>query len=439
MKKTYSYRKEKKQNPFVGLTSFQHFNNGELYSDLVVLPENNLTETEHVECYPIPDYVSQKGRAQGYYPDCSVAYFRVLWKEFEPEEEKYNYSLIEDLLKKARESSQSLMLRIMPHSTRESDDVPQWLKYRIPCPSRPAGKRVKDSPRDKMFLFYFGRAIRALGEAFDGDETLSMLDVSLPGAWGEGCDIAYFEKDELLDFAAIYTDVFKNTLLIGQIGAPWLVKALGKSGSVGWRADCIGPDHTYKMMLPLTEELCEVWKSGHVSFESYWWLGEWERKGWDVDALLKRMLDWHVSTFNAKSLPIPNRWREKIDDFVSKMGYHFVIKQASVQDSVSAGSSLKLSLTVENRGVAPIYRKLPLYIKIKGESEALIKTEVDITRWLPGEHEEGIELQIPVDMAAGSYSILAGIGAGALPRVYFATDARQDENFAELFKISVTE
>jgi len=242
-----------------------------------------------------------------------------------------------------------------------------------------------------------------------------------------------------LDFAAIYTDVFKNTLLIGQIGAPWLVKALGKSGSVGWRADCIGPDHTYKMMLPLTEELCEVWKSGHVSFESYWWLGEWERKGWDVDALLKRMLDWHVSTFNAKSLPIPNRWREKIDDFVSKMGYHFVIKEASVQDSVSAGSSLKLSLTVENRGVAPIYRKLPLYIKIKGESEALIKTEVDITRWLPGEHEEGIELQIPVDMAAGSYSILAGIGAGALPRVYFATDARQDENFAELFKISVTE
>ena len=42
----YQYQREKKQNPYIGFTSFQHFRNDELYSDLVVKPENNMTETE---------------------------------------------------------------------------------------------------------------------------------------------------------------------------------------------------------------------------------------------------------------------------------------------------------------------------------------------------------------------------------------------------------
>ena len=59
MIKKYTYQKEKKQNPYIGFTSFQHFRRDELYSDLVVKPENNFTETEHVECYPVPDYVEE--------------------------------------------------------------------------------------------------------------------------------------------------------------------------------------------------------------------------------------------------------------------------------------------------------------------------------------------------------------------------------------------
>ena len=94
MKKSFAYKRECKQNPYIGFTSFQHFRNDELYSDLIVKPENNMTETEHVECYPVPDYVEEKGRAQGYYPDSSVVYIRILWKEFEPRECEYNYAFI---------------------------------------------------------------------------------------------------------------------------------------------------------------------------------------------------------------------------------------------------------------------------------------------------------------------------------------------------------
>ena len=254
MKKFFKYQREKKQNPYIGFTSFQHFRNDELYSDLIVRPENNMTETEHVECYPVPDYVEEKGRAQGYYPDCSVVYIRILWKEFEPKEYEYNYAFIEDILDKAQKNNQTVMFRLLQHSTRESDDVPDWLKTKISCPARPKGKRVKDCPSDPKFLEYFGRAVRAFGERFDSNPTLAFVDVSLPGAWGEGSHVDLFTNEQLEKFVDIYTDVFKNTLLIGQTCIPWLVKNSNEKTSMGWRADCIGkPNLTYEM-LPLKAE-----------------------------------------------------------------------------------------------------------------------------------------------------------------------------------------
>ena len=57
-----------------------------MYSDIVVKPENKMTETERVECYPISPDAEENGRNEGYYPDSTVAYIRILWKEYEPEQ-----------------------------------------------------------------------------------------------------------------------------------------------------------------------------------------------------------------------------------------------------------------------------------------------------------------------------------------------------------------
>ena len=137
------------QNPYIGFTSFQHFRNDRLYSDIVVDPARKGIETENVECYPIPDYVEQNGWEQGFYPDSTIAYIRILWKEFEPKRGEYHYEVIEEILNRARACGQTVMFRLMPHSTRACDDVPDWLKEMIPCPERPEGKRVKASPAEK--------------------------------------------------------------------------------------------------------------------------------------------------------------------------------------------------------------------------------------------------------------------------------------------------
>ncbi len=131
----FSSAPEAGQNPYMGIMSFQHFRGEKMYSDIVVLPENKLTETERVEVYPPSPDAEEKGREQGYYPDTSIAYIRILWKEFEPRQGEYNYAFVDRIIEEARAHNQSLIFRLMPHSTRAEDDVPDWLKELIPCPA----------------------------------------------------------------------------------------------------------------------------------------------------------------------------------------------------------------------------------------------------------------------------------------------------------------
>ncbi len=438
MKKTFGYKRESKQNPYIGFTSFQHFRNDELYSDLIVRPENNMTETEHVECYPVPDYVEEKGRAQGYYPDCSVVYIRILWKEFEPKQGEFNYAFIDDILRLARENDQTVMFRLMQHSTRESDDVPDWVKEEIECPARPEGMRVKDSPSDPKFLDLFGNAIRKLGERFDADPTLAFMDVSLPGAWGEGCCVDMFTQEQIKKFVDIYTDTFKNTVLIGQV-VPWVVHYMNENANVGWRADCIGrPNLTFERVPSQAAQMPDIWKKGHISFESYWWLGEWKRQGWDLDSTMQLLLDLHASAFNAKSLPIPFEWKDKVDSYIAKMGYHYVIDSVEAEEKAKAGGKLSFALTVDNVGVAPMYHKLPFTVKLKkGDAEKVFQTKVDSRNWAIGKTTENIAIDLPCCMEKGEYLLEICLGGGEYPTVCFACDAKEDGDYTVLTGVEI--
>ncbi len=436
---TFQYAKESKQNPYIGFTSFQHFRTDPLYSDLVVRPENNMTETEHVECYPIPTYVEENGRAEGYYPDTSVAYIRVLWKEFEPNRGEYNFSFLEEILQKAAESRQTVMFRLMPHSTRESDDVPDWVKTIVDCPPRLQGQRIKTSPTDPKFLDLFGNAIRKIGERFDADPTLAFVDVSFPGAWGEGSSVELFSEEILKCYLDIYTQAFPHTALIGQISAPELTNYMNQNLPVGWRADCIGNPWQMENYVPqYSEPMKALWKTGHVSMESYWWLGEWKRKGWDLDSIIDATLSWHISTFNAKSLPIPREWQEKIDAWVAKMGYHFVIDQVTYPEAATVGASLSVQLTVTNVGVAPIYHRLPLRIRLKSKTaECIFTTDVDITKWIEGSYTETMTIDLPAALAHDTYTLQLGMGGEGTPTAVFATTAEQDGDWSVIGEIII--
>ena len=344
-----------------------------------------------------------------------------------------------DILKKAKEHNQLLLFRLMAHSTRARDDVPDWLKEIIPCPERPDGKRVKDSPTDPLFLKLFAQAVRKLGERFDDDPIFDAIDISLPGSWGEGHKLELYPDEDIRMLIDTYTDVFKKTQMIGQLARPEMIEYASKNLPVGWRGDGLGhPNHTKNIYPPRIEEMKDRWKIAPVSFEAYWWLGEWKRQGWDIDEIIEKTLEWHISSFNAKSIPIPYEWEDKVNYWISKMGYHFMIKEFAYPEIGAAGDELQLKLTVDNIGVAPIYKQLPLMVRLKSSEKSYeFKTDVDIKTWMPGETENKFSVILPDDVASGEYDIEIGIFNEYIPMVYFCTDADQDAPYYVVGNITI--
>ena len=428
-------------NPYIGFTSYQKFRGDPLFPDIVVRPENNMTETEVSECYPVRRFADRDGNAEGFYPDTEVAYIRILWKDFEPCRKAYRYALIEDILDKARANGQTVMLRLMPHSTRACDDVPDWLKEIIPCPERPEGKRVKDSPQDPVFLRYFGEAIEAIAQRFDEDPTLDVMDISITGAWGEGHRCAEYPREALQELADVYTRSFTHTRLIGQVAAPWLIEYACASAPCGWRGDGVGESYHMTVKYPnAASQLSDLWKTAPVSFESFWWLGEWDRLGWSIDEAIEKTLSWHISTFNAKSFPIPEKWRDKIRFWLSRMGYHFVLHAFSFPPLAQAGDTLQFRMQTENCGVAPIYNAIPLRLRLCSDTQDYrFTTNVDIRQWLPGEHVAEFEIELPRDIQAGTYAIELSISGDDTPVVRWETQAEPDGDFLKTGLIRIAE
>ncbi len=439
--KIFNYKKEEGQNPYIGFMSFQHFRDEKMYSDIVVRPEANRTETERVECYPPAPDAEENGRDEGYYPDTKIAYIRVLWKEFEPKQDEYNYEFIEDIINKAKSHGQSLIFRLMAHSTRASDDVPEWLKELIPCPERPDGERVKDSPTDPLFIELFLKAVTKLGEHFDTCPDFEAIDISLPGAWGEGYKLDLYPDNVLETIMDTYTSVFKNTQLMTQLIRPNLIQYAKDRANlnVGWRGDGLGDPYHISDFYPKNIALIpDNWKTAPVSFESYWWLGEWERQGWNIDDIIEKTLSWHISSFNGKSMPAPEAWRDKLDYWVSKMGYHFTFNYITAPESVNPGEKLTLEVGIENVGVAPIYKDAKLIIRLKSKSSELVFTQdTDVRKWLPGKHKVIIEEVIPKNAPRGTYTVEAKLYYKDAGTIYFATDAERDGDYYKLSNIAV--
>lgn len=437
MKYTFGYKREAGLNPRAGIMSFQHFNGEKLYSDIEVRPENNMTETERVECYPISADAEENGRSEGFYPDASIVYIRILWKEFEPEQGVYNYAFIENILKKAQSHGQEMMFRLMAHSTRACDDVPEWLKNLIDCPERPDGKRVKDSPTDPLFVDLFLDAVKAFGARFDSDPALYAVDISLPGSWGEGYKLELYPDNIMIRIADAYMEAFPTTQLMTQSIRPNIIEHVGKTRSIGWRGDGVGhPEHMINYYPERLKHFPDNWKRGPVSCESYWWAYEWKRQGWNIDEIIEATLSWHISSFNLKSMPIPYEWQAKIEDWIAKMGYHFTIKSVDIPDEVKSGA--RISVTIENVGVAPIYERIPFVVRLsRGDECYEFPFDADVREWLPGVHTATAALDFGEKELHGEYNVTVGFADDSGREIFLATDAEKVGKFYKVATITL--
>jgi len=418
-------------NPGIGFMTFQRFN-GDKTNEGVGWTEGLPIDYQNFDGNLVtPDH-----------PMTSIAYFRVYWKYIEPEMGKYNWEMIDRVLKTAQERKQTLLLRIAPYGsgTESGDptDVPAW--YRTMAGSRqewiPEGTGWRVDAEDPRYAQYFGKMISELGKRYDGHPDFEAIDMSIVGFWGEGRGSEILKPDTREALVRAYTDNFKKTPLIMLLTDEKTNKFGLSQANVGWRVDCIGdlgfwaddkdkPGWThmydYYPQSIINYGMKDAWKKAPVSLEVCGTIKSWKGKrdscrwcqGYTVEQLnyiIDETLKWHISSFNAKSSGVPDEWRPHIDRWLKKMGYRFVLRSFSYPEYVKRGDKILIKSWWDNRGVAPIYKKYLLALRLKNEqtSEVFI-TDADITTWLPGDNLYDDGIFIPHNIPAGNYKLQIAI------------------------------
>ena len=420
-------------NPGMGFTTFYSFNGDEINAD---------------------------------HPECSIAYYRWYWDVLEPEEGKVNFAMIDSILALCREKGEKLAFRVMCQNGHEmadksvavKDEVPEWFRHSgVAGCTYQNGRGWQPDYDDPIFMEKHGNLIEALAARYDGHPDLDHVDIGSVGRWGEwhtsstGCPMP--SEENMARIVDLYVDNFNKTPLVMNIdGGPALEYAVSKG--TGWRADCLGDmrsvggdrnwDHMHFAYPQAIEEynLGETWKHAPVALETCWNMLHWAEQEWDVDYILEKALEWHVSVLNNKSFPIPEQWWPRVENLQKKMGYRFVLKRLEHLDRAAPGKTLVLEMTWENKGVAPCYLKHPVAVQLRNAQSAeslTFDTAIDITGWLPGIHQADTSLELPPDMPPGEYEILLALldPYSHKPRIKLAIDGQLADGWYRISRVRV--
>ncbi len=431
-------------NPGIGFTTSQQFN-----GDTLAFGLNDM--------FPIA-YQAYNGTLENKsYPQSSIAYFRIYWRFLQPEKQQYNWDLIDRALYTAQQRNQKLMVRIAPYGHGEiysNCDVPDW--YRDMVGEKNEWRRThKDEgnvgwmvdPEDPRYVYYFGRLISKFAERYDGHPVLESVDVSFVGMWGEHIGMEELSDEAMKALVNIYTDNFKRTQLVMQAKGEKMNKYALTQAKVGWRLDCLGDmgENWAHMTKQYPQDivrygLADSWERAPVCFESCWDMRKWYEEGWDIDYIINQSLKWHISSINNKSCPIPKEWESKIEYWLKKMGYRFVLRNFTYLSEVAQNQMLMFECWWENVGVAPCYEDFMLAFRIKSDTqEKEYITDANIKEWLPGDNLYKGGMYIPSDFPAGEYEIAVAIidKINYKPVVQLAIEGKESDGWYKLGKTTI--
>ena len=179
-----------------------------------------------------------------------------------------------------------------------------------------------------------------------------------------------------------------------------------------------------------------------VALEACGVMQTWKDHGWDLDYIIDQSLKWHISSFNNKSSAVPAEWQSKVDRWLKRMGYRFVLRSFSYPAVVSPQGKFPLLSWWENKGVAPIYRSYILALRLRNSvKDVVLPTAADIRKWLPGDSVYEDSGFVPADLPIGDYEVSVAIldPLSRIPKVKLAIEGRQPDGWYVLGQIHVQE
>lgn len=358
------------------------------------------------------------------HPDSKVYFCSVRWRDVETAQGVYNWEVLEEKLDYAKSIGCTAVVRCSPYALSEEDDIPAW--FRAEYPDEPDFSFWRVDPKETPYVAYWSEFIRAFAARFDGHPVISSVDLTIVGAWGEGGGTEFLDPEAIKQITDAYFDGFKITPLQALLHDSMSIRIIkDRKAKVGFRVDCLGDMGGFhgKAWSHMTDfypqniqnfNMGDAWEKAPVLFEACWHMNDWYLQGWDIDYIIQETLKWHITSFNNKGTIVPEPWKEKVKAWLNKMGYRFELRKFTYDSVVKAGGELEIRALWTNVGVAPIYHRYPLVVRLIGHDQSYtLHSREDIREWLPDEDiawEESFAL--PGGMSEGEYRLEIGIETG---------------------------
>jgi len=308
------------------------------------------------------------------FPGVSSVYMRLDWSSLEPEEGKFNWSIVDTPMQKWVEAGKTVAFRFCTSegSVSEPYATPRWVEkagakgYHL----NKRGEITADGPiwepdfDDPIFLHKLDNFLAAAAARYDGNPHVAFIDVGSFGVWGEGHTVAStkipYSVATIRRHIDLYKKNFKHTLLVANDDFMIQgrgIEALGYARDQGLslRDDSIlvepGAEAYFHAYLAYN-----FWPRLPVILESEHYGGAKNRRSWgDGHLFLQAIEDYHASYATVHWYPreFLAANRDLVNRINLRLGYRLQLVEAYWPAEVTAAGPMAIGYSWRNAGVAP--------------------------------------------------------------------------------------
>lgn len=305
------------------------------------------------------------------FPGLSCIYFRLPWCYLEPEEGRFEWSVVDAPAQRWIDKGLQVAFRF---SASES-----WMRYATPKWVEDAGAKGynftvgtgvdEDGPfwepdyADPVFLEKLENFIATAAKRYDGNPNVAFVEIGSFGVWGEGHTFAStkikYPSEVVKKHMDLYAKYFKKTLLAANDdfsfqGDATIAHALERGMTLCDDSILVQPPPNSYYHAGMAQDF---WPRLPVILEHEHYHPSIERGAWDRDIFMRAIEEYHASYISIHWFPREFLEKERllIDRVNQRLGYRLQLREASWPEQVALSGRVDFTSTWANVGVAPCY------------------------------------------------------------------------------------
>ena len=342
------------------------------------------------------------------FPGESCVYLRVTWAQLEPEEGKFNWTLLDTPAQRWIDAGKQCSFRVSCHETGMRYATPKWVKdagargYNIDgmgqFPTRSGitmeeGDTWEPAYDDPIFLGKLENFLRVMAERYDNNPNVAFIDIGSYGTWGEGHTVHASRIDYPFATFRAYIDLhykyFKNTLLCisddvdgwNNTSGNYPVMDYALSKGVSMRDDSVLSASTEGRGWYHADMAQRFWPTLPVIMEHahYGNIKQREAFGKNGENIIRAVEAYHPSFLSIHGWPYEylEDNRDTIDRINRRLGFRIQLNEISYPGEVRIGEPFSVHSLWSNAGVAPCYKGGFPCFTIKDDKGGIVSTHVD--------------------------------------------------------------